>query len=87
MSRYGGKDGRAAARTIMNTILEDQVCLLFSWAGTNVEASFNSYNEVIDMILTVVRIKHENYTLQELINFLQEHLKHSKARLDRKKSI
>lgn len=84
MSRFGGKDGRSTARTIAQTILDDNLCIKYTWSGTHVKASFKPFKDVIDAILSAVRSKHATYTLYELADFFKKHLRQSKSRLGRK---
>lgn len=58
--------------------------MLFSWTGTNTKASFKTYKETLNVMLSAIRKKVHNYTMDELGEFFKDHLKHAKEREDRK---
>lgn len=82
--RFGGRDGRSTARTLASELIADDIYMRYSWNGTLSKASFCNFKELIDVVLSVVRYQHPDFTMQELIKFYQDHLKQAKFRLNRK---
>lgn len=82
LCRFGAVDGRKTTRAIFAHLIDDQVCVQYSWSGKNSKQSFSSLTELIDIMLLVVRKKFETFTSQDLYKYLQEHLKFAPERLN-----
>lgn len=86
LARFGGKDGRIMARTIAQFIVDDTVYAFYSWNGP-VKDKFSKFKEINNTILGAIRSKHSTFTMDELAEFYQDHLRWARMRLKRKRVI
>lgn len=85
-SRFGGKNAKKTAQTIAEYIISDGVYIAYSWAGTKTKMKYCIFKGILDTILAAIHTHYDNFTMAELIKVIQEHLKHTKNRLERKSS-
>nr|XP_012217761.1 PREDICTED: uncharacterized SDCCAG3 family protein-like [Linepithema humile]XP_012217769.1 PREDICTED: uncharacterized SDCCAG3 family protein-like [Linepithema humile] len=82
LTQVTSADIKKTIRNILHYLITDEMAQDYSWLGQRCKTAFQ--NLEISKILTLVKIRHEDATYEQISSVVAEWLKHAKQRVQRK---
>lgn len=77
---YGDKNGTYTARFLAKFAFDDELCVQYSWLGSNTMANFSYNKNLLDLFLTVIRSKDNAFQREDLFDIMQRYLEEVQTR-------